>query len=207
MKPDAFEQLVSEWLDDRENAELRRRIDAAMADDASLARLLDEWERFDAVLRANAPEAGGVDWTHQQALVGEAVNDAARDDRLDTLLDSLPGVDGRVDWDRLASRISGRVHTERRPNHRWRRAGGIFAGVAVAAAVGLFAILPYATTPTAGPPVANLSVLAPPAAEKNSGVVIVQITRENISEPQPPRYFAVDPVVVDAPTDEFVGLY
>lgn len=207
MKPEAFEQLVSEWLDDRENAELRHRIDAATARDASLARLFDEWERFDALLRANAPEAGGVDWTHQRTLVGEAVDNATRDDRLNTLLATLPDIDGRVDWDRLASRISTRLRTEHRPNHRWRRAGGVVAGVAVAAAVGLFAILPDATAPTAGPPIANLSVSAPPAAAHDDGVVIVQITREDIPERQTPRYFAVDPVVVDAPADEFVGLY
>ncbi len=62
-----FEQLVSEWLDAPERADLRERVETAAGASSALARLRDEWVRLDHLARAALPGVARVDWRRVKA--------------------------------------------------------------------------------------------------------------------------------------------
>jgi len=61
MTRDAFEQLLSDWLDGRD-ARVADQLDAAIATSPEFARLRDEWLDFEAGLRKNMPVMREVAW-------------------------------------------------------------------------------------------------------------------------------------------------
>ncbi len=139
MSPEAFEQLVCEWLAQPQQDALRARIDAAVVADPSLGRILAAQERLQSALDA-MPSAAGTDFGDGDAelivsvsgrgvagdnvLAGSAAeDDAAADDRLSEALGRLPRLDERVDWDRFAARTLSRYRAAvtARGRQRWRR--------------------------------------------------------------------------------------
>ncbi|MEW6199422.1 MAG: hypothetical protein AB1601_12265 [Planctomycetota bacterium] len=213
----AFEQLVCAWLDARHEAELRARLDAALAADPELKPLLTEWERFDTLLRRGFPAPRGIDWAalhrriaarttragpwpvpHQATF---AAPDDARNAALDAVLAGLADVDRRIDWPRLHARIvravTGASGERRRGHRRQQWLATAAAGLAAAAAVLL------ALRPTAGPlpPVRGLVqvvVLPPPAVAGET--VEVRLSVAEPTSPPPECLILVDPLAASTPT-------
>lgn len=105
MDIEAFEQLVSQWLDQRDDDELRARVAAASRDPA-LARIRDDWLRLDVALRNANPGLGErVIWNRLHERITEQVvlADSSRSG-FQTLRDAT-SVGDRVDWDTLRGRI------------------------------------------------------------------------------------------------------
>lgn len=183
MDCEAFEQLVSEWLDHRDDLLLRARIDAAIGDDPTLREVLDAALRLDDLLRGGG--VGGIEprvrWDRFAARIRDRLDqsvaaDTRRDD-LEHVLSGATQVDERVDWPRLAGRIGDELRRD--AGARRRVAGGwtIFATTAVAAAV----ILAVMSLPSRSSPVTRPGEIArsstPPALPAES-VVQLSITRE-----------------------------
>ena len=139
----AFEQLISDWLDDRENSELRRLIDAACADDPACRRLVAEYEKLDSLIRQAPVQPLAVDRPAFKAAVSSEIaafdtepDTAAKLDRL--LQTALPAVEPRVNWPRFARRVSQAIDQSAATRRvlrlsRWRAAA--LAGLAAAAAL------------------------------------------------------------------------
>lgn len=87
MKHQAFEQLVSEWLDRPARDVLRARIEAALHADPSLARLMSEWLRLNELIRRGLPGPDGVQWDQFKgrvaALLERSSDDSAHGDEAD----------------------------------------------------------------------------------------------------------------------------
>ncbi len=217
MNRDAFEQLVSAWLDEPDRADLRTRIEAAAQADPELARLLNEWRRFDDLFRHGVPEAGGVDWTLLKTHVATAIDrniltEQARDHALDEALRGLPGVDSRVDWPRFHERIASALTRSAGQAASHRRRYTMVAGGAVmlaAAAALIFAFLPVAGPGVGSPGLALVTLGPPPAAQPGlaSGVAYARITTGRPAEAQPERFFVIDPVKAAAPSNEAPDYY
>lgn len=176
MNREAFEQLVSAWLDEPQREDLKAALERAAAGSEELAHLLDQWRRLDQLIRAPALAPSRVDWQRLRERIVAAVRQgrtagiptgaelASGDDDggVDRALAVLPGIEPRVDWERLRQRISQSVAAARsvRPVKRprmirlvgWPLAAGL--GVAVAAAALLLTVLPrpMATDSGAGAP-------------------------------------------------------
>lgn len=67
MNRQAFEQLVSEWLDRPAQDDLRARIEAAVRADPALARLMGEWLHLNRLIRGGLPGPHGVEWDRFRA--------------------------------------------------------------------------------------------------------------------------------------------
>ncbi|MBU0639098.1 MAG: hypothetical protein KKB50_09560 [Planctomycetes bacterium] len=152
MQPEAFEQLVSQWLDEPQDAELHARIDAAAADSVELARLRDEWTRLDRLIRAARPTGLTVAWSRQKQRVMRELAEAAEPDAmLDATLAALPGTAGRVDWQMYQRRVMDAVRTAGRPRRavrvRWGYALSRAGAVAAAAVLVLMFSLPFGRHP------------------------------------------------------------
>ena len=155
----AFEQLISDWLDDRENSELRRLIDAACADDPACRRLVAEYEKLDSLIRQAPVQPLAVDWPAFKAAVSSeiAASDTEPDTaaKLDRLLQTaLPAVEPQVNWPRFARRVSQAIDQSAATRRalrlsRWRAAA--LGGLAAAAALLLWFGLPPEQTPVAQP--------------------------------------------------------
>ena len=155
----AFEQLISDWLDDRENSELRRLIDAACADDPACRRLVAEYEKLDSLIRQAPVQPLAVDWPAFKAAVSSEIaafdtepDTAAKLDRL--LQTALPAVEPQVNWPRFARRVSQAIDQSAATRRalrlsRWRAAA--LGGLAAAAALLLWFGLPPEQTPVAQP--------------------------------------------------------
>lgn len=155
MTPDAYERLLSDWLD-QPTPELAARLEAAAVADAQLARLRETWLRIDATLR-HPYDLQRVNWPAFHASVRAAVAaEAARSDdrRLDRALGTLPDILPIIDWDRLKQRIGDSVSASvaadpppgraiRFPRKRRAAAGALLA---LAAALALFALIPRTRT-------------------------------------------------------------
>ncbi len=109
MNWDAFENLLSAWLDDPQNAELLAQVSAAADSSAALGRLRDEWLRVAELLRAAGESAARVDWARLQERIRAAIADeaGAADADVDALLRG--GAAPRVDWFRQRERILAAV--------------------------------------------------------------------------------------------------
>lgn len=112
MNPDAFENLLSAWLDDPQNAELLRQVSAAAESSESLRRLRDEWLRVDALLRAAGDCDARVEWVRLQERIRAAIADeaGAADADVDALL--TEGTAPPVNWARQRERILAAVAAE-----------------------------------------------------------------------------------------------
>ena len=73
MNRDQFQQLVSQWLDQPQNHELRARIEAAAAESPELARLKDEWVALDRLVRRATPTVQALDWERLQQRIAQQV--------------------------------------------------------------------------------------------------------------------------------------
>ena len=107
MDREAFEQLVSEWLDQPERDDLRRRIAAAEAKSPELERLKDEWLRLDQLVRGASFGVDHVDWRRFRQGIDQGL--APGSSGFDETLRELTGTEQRVDWLRLRERISRAV--------------------------------------------------------------------------------------------------
>jgi hypothetical protein len=67
MKHQAFEQLVSEWLDRPAQDDLRASVEAALRADPALARLMSEWLHLNELIRRGLPGPDGVEWDRFKA--------------------------------------------------------------------------------------------------------------------------------------------
>lgn len=125
MDRERFEQLVSQWLDQRDDAALRAEIERCAADSAELDALLVQWQSLDRLIRAGLTMTQQIAWerlgsrlraavAESGAATGTEVGDA--DDRtgaaLDRALAALPGVEQRVDWARYRERVGAAVRED-----------------------------------------------------------------------------------------------
>ncbi|TWT44831.1 hypothetical protein RAS1_12490 [Phycisphaerae bacterium RAS1] len=194
MTHEAFEKLLSAWLDEPSD-EWRAQIDAAAGGDGELARAREAWLRLDALLR-QPRELERVNWSAFQRVVCEslAVEAGQTDERrLDRALGSLPDIVPIIDWDRLKHRIGDSVsasmvadpppaRTIRMP---WQRRAAIGAMLAAAAVLAVFAFIPRAATPLplGGAGIARL--LVSPAAVAAVGASRVEITLARLDDAPP----------------------
>jgi hypothetical protein len=172
----AFEQLVSAWLDDRQNNALRRQINAACAADPACRRLLAQYEKLEPFLRAAAVEAPRVNWQNfRKAVSTEIARTApttADSPELDALLcQALPGIETRIDWEHYARRVSGAVDNATfagRVLHlrHWRPIMAV-AGLAAAAAIILWIGIRPAGSRVAPPPTGPAVAVSEPRAAVN----------------------------------------
>lgn len=218
MNREAFEQLVCAWLDARHDAELRARIDAAVAAEPEWKPLLAEWERLDALLRRGFPAPRGVEWPALRGRIAArttgpgrcpgphevttAAPGDARGAALDAALAALADVDRRVDWPRLHTRIvravtgvSGERHGGPR-RRRWLVT--LAAGLAAAATV-LLALRPTAGPLPPGRGLVQVVVLPPPPAVAGE-IVEVRLSVLEPTSPPPECLILVDPLVASTPT-------
>jgi hypothetical protein len=226
MTPDAFEQLVSLWLAEPTRADLRQQVEAAVAANPAYAALLAEWRRCDELLRQPANELDTVNWSAFKSRITGEIDareqgvSGADDAQLDTLLRRMPSADDQVNWPRLRARIVARVlatepHAAPR---RWLYTRLAPAAALLAAAAALyFAFL----TPSAGRlpamgGVARVAINGQPALDPSVprpsaipaiGVAYVRLAVAEATIEAPPRYFVLDPVVKQAPTEESAGYY
>ena len=172
----AFEQLISTWLDDRENSDLCRQIDAACADDPACRRLVAEYEKLDSLVRHASDQPLAVDWPAFKAVVSSEIAAATQPDtaaKLDRLLQTaLPAVEPRVNWPRFARRVSQAIDQSAATRRvlrlsRWRAAA--LGGLAAAAALLLWFGLPPEQAPVAQPS-------APPAGVVEQPLVATEQT-------------------------------
>jgi hypothetical protein len=172
----AFEQLISTWLDDRENSDLCRQIDAACADDPACRRLVAEYEKLDSLVRHASDQPLAVDWPAFKAVVSSEIAAATQPDtaaKLDRLLQTaLPAVEPQVNWQRFGRRVSQAIDQSVATRRvlrlsRWRAAA--LGGLAAAAALLLWFGLPPEQAPVAQPS-------APPAGVVEQPLVATEQT-------------------------------
>lgn len=163
----AFEQLISTWLDDRENSDLCRQIDAACADDPACRRLVAEYEKLDSLVRHASDQPLAVDWPAFKAVVSSEIAAATQPDtaaKLDRLLQTaLPAVEPQVNWQRFGRRVSQAIDQSVATRRvlrlsRWRAAA--LAGLAAAAALLLCFGLPLEQAPVAQPSAPSAGVVS-----------------------------------------------
>jgi hypothetical protein len=169
-----FEQLVSAWLDNRQDLRLRRRIDAACAADPACGRILAGYDKLDSLIRRAIDQPLAVNWLNFKLVVSTEIARTARrapePAELDSFLrDALPSIEPRVNWQCYSQRVSRAVdesvtagRTLRIP--RWRSMAAI-AGLAAAAAVILWIGLHFGEAPVAQPrPAPAVALHNPPAS-------------------------------------------
>ena len=215
MNRDAFEQLVSQSLDEPGRDDLRARIDAATSDNPERAALLDEWQRFDAELTARLRVPPTIDWNRFQTRVSNTLDSAANaDDKseaaLDNALRATPTLDEHVDWNAFRRRVSAHLDahstTTAARTLRPRILAAAVAALATAAAL-LIAILHPSTPPVPiSTGVASVKISAP-ASLSNAGVAIVRLVHADASLGEPEAFFVIDPATNAAPAEELPGLY
>jgi hypothetical protein len=196
MDREAFERLVSAWLDEPARNDLRTQLEAAVRAAPELAATCDAWRRVADLLRQPPPVLERVDWGRVRAGIDAALDEveAGADARLDVLLTEAPAL-ARVDWTRLHGRISAAVVHDQtavllRRRGRW--ALGVASGVAAAAA-GLFLAFRPGAAPALAPSGTVAVVLAQPAVS-DRGTVIAKISAPPTVAAQPAEFFTVDPV-------------
>jgi len=215
MNRDAFEQLVSAWLDEPERTDLQRQVEEAVRLDANLVPVLEQWRRFDEAFSGQARELHGVDWTKLKTRISAAIDAAPAntpdEDALDTALRNLPSIESRVSWPRLHERIVAALrrsdqHILRR---RWRVVLGTAAVAGLAAAAALvLTILPNPSAPPLSSGVVRVTVGMPTAtAGTSTGVAYARVSVTEAAHDQPQRFFSMDPIQQPAASDETAGYY
>lgn len=204
-----FEQLVCAWLDEPQRTDLRQQVEAAIGADPSLAAHLDEWRRFDRCLRAALPPPGGVRWEALRLRFSQAVDEAVQREEfaLDAALKHLPTVEHRVNWPRLHQRIASAVRRSAGRRAGLRAGLGVLSLVGLAAAAALvLSVLPDAAPSAVSSGLVQVSVRTP-ALAPSSGTVVVRVSVPEGCEPEPERFFCIDPVRRGAIADEVAGYY
>lgn len=149
-----FEQLLSEWLDQPDCAELGARVEAAIQEQADFARVRDEWLRLGQLLGRFARTApNNVDWQRLRQRIGAEIELTAASspaplmaDALDSaealdaiLRRGLPDIEARVDWPRFGRRVRTAAQaagpTARTLRFPRRRVAAVAGLLAVAAAL------------------------------------------------------------------------
>jgi len=209
VNPVDFEQLVCAWLDEPQQLDLARQVEQAVAADPALGALLEEWRRFDKCLHAAFPPACAVRWDRLRLRISQAVDEAARHDELalDAALKNLPTVDRHVNWPRLHQRIATAVRRGERRRVGLRAGLGALglAGLAAAAAL-VLSVLPDAPPSAVSSGLVQVSVRMP-ALVPSSGTVLVRVSVPDGCEPEPERFFSIDPIGRGATADEAAGYY
>lgn len=201
-----FEQLVAALLDEPRRADLRARLDAAVAAQPELAALFEEWRRADALLRAGLPALPPLNWTRiQERLAGAVEADAraadAEDAALDAALAQMSRFEAPLDWHHVAQRVSAAVAASDSVARRRRLYPRVAAGVSVllaAAAALWFAIVPGPKTNSLPPP-----SLGDP---RTDGIAVAVISIPAAAAAQPQQLLIVDPYV-SAASDDSTGYY
>jgi len=200
MDREAFEQLVSDWLDRPDDVELRRRIARAIEATPELAEVRDQWRRLHALLQAEPTVLRNIRWERFHGHVHAAVSDedgSSSGAPLDAMLQSLPGVADRVDWQRQRQRIANEITRETlqpsRSRVRWPRflaAAGVFAAAAAVVLLVLYGEGPRRETTTTVPGRATVTIASaarqplPPASR---AVAYARVTpAENGAATPPP---------------------
>jgi hypothetical protein len=199
MDRDAFEQLISEWLDARHDLALRAHLDAAIQTDPGLAVVLAEWQTLDRLVRSGVPTPRGVDWARFQKVLSAGIDAAGDPDAaLDAALGRSPTIERAIDWTRMKDRISAAVDADaaaRRRAHTRRLWLGGTAGAALTAAAALIlALLPNAgrtISPAPDTAIAQAEIAAP-VAMPTGGIAIVSITGGE-APAAPQVLFMIDP--------------
>ena len=215
MNRDAFEQLVSAWLDEPGCADLWRQVEEAVRLDPELARVLAEWRRFDDLFRSQAPELRRVDWAKLEGHISMAIDAAPAntpdEDALDTALRNLPSIESRVSWPRLHERIVAalRRSDQRILRRRWRMVLGTAAVAGLAAAAALvLTILPNPSPAPLSSGVVRVTVGVPEAVMGTStGVAYARVSVTEAVREQPQRFFSIDPIQRPAASDDAGGFY
>jgi hypothetical protein len=188
MDREDFEQLVSQWLDQPQDEQLRAAIDAAAVDSPELERLRDEWIRLDQLVRGGADDVERVNWAGFQKRISAELDTAEAG--LDARLRDTTAVESRVDWPRLRQRISQAIDEadERSrviPFPLRRVVMGLACVGAAAVFVAMVVLAPESQTPAAG--VAQVQVSQPvavtPAVESDTGYA--RVTVSPLPEPPP----------------------
>jgi hypothetical protein len=177
MDREAFEQLVSQWLDDPAHDGLRAQIEQALAEHPEWGGSQRALEALQTALRAaELKSMTRVNWPalrtrimHVLATDGPVETTDGADDRLDPFLRGLRTPEARVDWRRFRERVAAQVRKEaeqarviRLPLRRW----GAIAVVAAAAVI-LVAVLPRVLQGPGG--------MQGPASTQDAGQTIVKI--------------------------------
>ena len=215
MNRDAFEQLVSAWLDEPERTDLQRQVEEAVRLAPELASVLAEWRRFDEAFRGQAPGMRGIDWTTLTTRISAAIDAAAArtadEDALDTALRDLPSIEPRVDWPRLHERIVAAVRRSDQGvrRRRWRVVLGTAAVAGLAAAAALvLTVLPNPSAPPLSSGVVRVTVGMPAAtAGTSTGVAYARVNVTEAVHEQPQRFFSIDPIQRPAASDDAGGFY
>ncbi|HUU95549.1 MAG TPA: hypothetical protein VM487_07405 [Phycisphaerae bacterium] len=185
MKPDQFEQLVSQWLDQPQNHELRARIEAAAAESPELARLKDEWVALDRLVRRATPTVQALDWERLQQRIVQQVQHAAEETagpepQLDDVLRGHTAVERRVDWPRYRRRVIAAVGAAERPAVIRFPLRRVVAGLGLAAAAAVLALVflvpPRSPRPTRGFAQTRVSPVAEPASREDAGEAFARVT-------------------------------
>lgn len=201
MNPEALEQLVSDWLDDPQSAELARRVSDTTRADPALAALLAQWQASEQLLRREPLALKRVDWTALRGRIRAAIDrdsPADSDARLDVLLGELPGVEQRVDWAKLRERVAGAVERASKPRRQWRwywTATIATSGLAAAAALVLtiLPVRPASVPPVSTAPVAWARVGGPaPAASVLGGTAVARLAQSPL-QAEPDIFLSIDP--------------
>lgn len=170
MDRETFEQLVNQWLDQPERADLRERIDLAVATRADLRVLLDEWIRLDRLIRGANLAPAAVDWIRLRREIDLRTAPQSADDELERRLRLSTEITDRVDWDRLRVRIADAVRAtkvEPRAPRGVRRLVTAFALLSAAAAVILLLSVPQAP-PSSPRGFARVTVTGPALAQPHA---------------------------------------
>ncbi|MBN2446570.1 MAG: hypothetical protein JXO22_07590 [Phycisphaerae bacterium] len=187
MDREAFEQLVSDWLDEPTRDNLRQAVDAAVAGSAELRALRDQYVRVHELTLGVMRVPESVDWNSFRGKVAaSAISDATDQSQapLDQALERLPDVTRKVDWERFQQRTSARIvgggarSESRRRNWRLVLALG---SVGVAAALLVFVFnLPSTPSPQPSAPRGNARALIMPVGgavvSSHGGVALATVT-------------------------------
>ncbi|MGE0479274.1 MAG: anti-sigma factor [Phycisphaerae bacterium] len=109
MDRESFEQLLSEWLDRRDDAELAARIAERVAAAPERRSLVAAWERMDALLRGAALPMR-VDWPRFASRVSAALRvDDAEGVALERWFADLTRIESRVAWPTFAGHVAAAI--------------------------------------------------------------------------------------------------
>jgi len=200
MEHEAFEQLVSAWLDEPQNAELAERLKAAEAAAPELARLRTQYVRLHSLLTAVSSPEPRVDWAAFKSHLVDRVRQAcpAGKDTADIdeyLRQSSPNIEQRVDWPAFRRHLSRLVASEAAKRRtasrsaRWRMTAAAGALAAAAGILLLIGLPDRSPAPSPGPgarPVAQMWIELPTA---------------EASEPEPGGKVVLAKVLPDTETD------
>ena len=195
MNLEAFEKLVSDWLDDPEDSALRARLAAAVRGSPELGVLLERWRRVDQLLRGEPASIKVVDWDGLRRRIATACAESRETDRrLDELLQDVSVVTGQVDWARFRERVAataraaGARSVPRRWRHRWLVVP--VAGLAAAALVFAVSIRHIQRPATSG---VWMQVVGPPIMELAAGHVEVRLAALEPVDGREECFLMIDP--------------